>query len=1125
VPPSLRAPTPTHTSARPLRTPAPAAADPRGNAARAAGSPGAEQADPWMSLLLDEHAAAEPERAPTAPAAPGRAAPTSGTPTSAAPESESATPEAAGVAGPGAEPVGAAAAAPPAAPAPPTGPPAAAPAPGQLGGAPLAGGGGATTLDQLAIDVALADQWSLLGPETRTVPLVPLGSAPLAGAPAQTPLGPLTGADGQVALQSACTSQQPLSVQDRANQAVVNGLKSGGVDALVGVGMELGGTFLAKAGPTLAARSGTMLGRVAGASLGSAVPIVGGVFAAVDLVHQLSTIGDKPWSDALSDPIAALDCLGAVLQIAGDVLGIVSGVLAVAGVISAIAGVGFAIGGLAVTLGMVGLAISALGMLVQGGAAFLRYQRLVEQQVDPSTIEAELAALEQNVQLATGEAGNLTSAGLTHVAERRIDTRTRVDAAQLQRPSTTSPVSGVPHASNPGGGPLPTQAASTFASQTYTSGTLASDAYTTRLFGLSTDRHQRRSGLSNVLEGMHHGPGHYTPGTGSNGAAPTGSFLGHQVPQSLDHGRQISALPPEWNSGAALSVVKVEAGSTYHQGDIAPVATPSGGVPTAFPFGAPSGATGHYQGGGVQGYQPRGKDGFDDQQIVDVMPFDPQIGGWRPRLRNSLSSSIAGVDAADSLPEPSELCVPEQPASSTLDWSSTLQAGLLEAPPTAASLSLEGIAAAPADPAAIAARLPVIGRLSASAFLADAAAATSEAWVSEYDRALGAEGPYGQLQAELDAQRAQLDTQQQATDARDAAVAESEAGVQEQEARQAEAQGEQGAIGSGGGAVGTVVSIAANPAVRGLVSIGTGIGGAVISGVNAVGSLFGADEPVIDPAVLDGVKNLMDQAPALDRSFNQVNGESGAASEMASAPRRTVDEQAGRVQTVAAGNEGVAGELTAQQAALDAARAQVEADREAALTEGTTAAAAAEADLAARDELNNQVTAEAGALEAWSAGARAARGRNLQQLAAGRAATAAPTLSPTQQAAADQARSQLSLLEAHLTGNLASLESLALLRKASGEASNRRPYPSEYTARVQGAVQAGRERVHGAWVPVLRQARADLDRATPDQLDAVLAAIERLCAVVRDEASALFGWGGAVVSEVYGVLPASEVPA
>ena len=445
-------------------------------------------------------------------------------------------------------------------------------------------GSGTGTLDDLAAQCVLTEDWGSGGPRTVHLDVVGRTQGPLNSVPAQGVLGAVTPGRTSTDLGGAEAALDLDGRRARANEAVTNGLVSGGQDALIGMGMELGGTLLARQGPVIAARGGTMGARLLGGSLGSAVPVVGGVFAAMDLAHQVATIQEKPWGSMFSDVVSFLDCIGTVLQIVGDVVGIVASVLAVAGVVSAIAGVGFAIGGIAATLGMVGLAISALGMVVQGAAAAIRYQRIVSGQGDPAQVEAELMALEQNVSMATGQAGNLVSHGANTMLEGHIDMRSRVDAATVV---ATDPVTGTPAPAVPTTGPSgPLGAdgpANTFTNQTYTSGETSGSTYTTRLFGNNELHFQNRSSP--------YGDFYYD-------AQPTGQFLAEGVPQNLASGRQTSALPPEWNPAGSLAVVEVAPGTEYHQGPIAPVATPAGGVPTAFPNGAPAGSTGHYGGGG-----------------------------------------------------------------------------------------------------------------------------------------------------------------------------------------------------------------------------------------------------------------------------------------------------------------------------------------------------------------------------------------------------------------------------------------------------------------------------------------------------------------------------------------------
>ena len=197
-------------------------------------------------------------------------------------------------------------------------------APGAGGGGGGGGGSGSGTLDDLAAQCVLTEDWGIGGPRIQNLEVVGLSQGPLNGVPAQGVNGPVTPGSSSADLAGAGEALNLDSRRGRANEAVTNGLVSGGQDALIGMGMELGGTLLARQGPVIAARGGTMGARLLGGSLGSAVPIVGGVFAAMDLAHQVATISEKPWGSMFSDIVSFLDCIGTVLQIVGDVVGIVA---------------------------------------------------------------------------------------------------------------------------------------------------------------------------------------------------------------------------------------------------------------------------------------------------------------------------------------------------------------------------------------------------------------------------------------------------------------------------------------------------------------------------------------------------------------------------------------------------------------------------------------------------------------------------------------------------------------------------------------------------------------------------------------------------------------------------------
>lgn len=981
-------------------------------------------------------------------------------------------------------------------------------APGPSGGGGGGGGGaGSGTLDDLAAQCVLTEDWGTGGPRTQNLEVVGLSQGPLNGVPAQGVNGPVTPGSSSTDLAGAGEALNLDTRRGRANEAVTNGLVSGGQDALIGMGMELGGTLLARQGPVIAARGGTMGARLLGGSLGSAVPIVGGVFAAMDLAHQVATIQEKPWGSMFSDIVSFLDCIGTVLQIVGDVVGIVASILAVAGVITAIAGVGFAIGGIAATMGMVGLAISALGMVVQGAAAAIRYHRIVSGQGDPAQVEAELLALEQNVSMATGQAGNLVSHGANTMLEGHIDMRSRVDAANVVAPGT---LTGTPAAAVPTTGPTgPLGAdgpANTFTNQTYASGETSGTTYTTRLFG------------NNELR--------FTDAPGSHGyydASPTGQFLAEGVPQNLASARQESALPPEWNPAGSLAVIEVAPGTAYHQGPIAPVATPAGGVPTAYPHGPPAGSTDHYSGGGNQGFNPRAADySQPGQSIVDVMPFDPNIGGWRPNFSGRSSGALAGQNepqgtevGPECFPEVSSVDTSVASPAFTLDWDVALADAALSAPPVSTSFALQSLPPAPHNPAQMAEKVPLMGRMAARAGMLDAAAQTGEAYAAEYDRALGPEGPYAQIEQETATTEAEMEAHTAVTQQKDASIAEGESSVATLEAEEAKGQEEKGKADSGSGAVDTVVGLAGNSLVRGLVSVGTGVGGAIAGGVNAVGGFFGADEPVIDTSSIEQIQQLMAKGPELGTQYGAFKSQGGGFDSLSAEPRSTVDAQRASIETVKSGDAQVQSDLETQKQTQEQARADLQTGRDEAVAEAETQRAEAEAALTAQAAIEAQYLAEAGAVEAWSAEAEGIRQENQNTLGQARAQHNAPALSPEASANLQVGLAEIADLRSFLSTSGASLSADCAAFARDGQGANGMAYPAAYHGRAQGIVSEFQGLCTGDWMAAVDRMEADLNSASPDQIGTVVAAIQALATTLHAGVDAAFAARRQAIQDIY----------
>lgn len=985
---------------------------------------------------------------------------------------------------------------------------------GASGGGLGAGGGGGLTIDEMAMQVCTVEDWGSAPPGVQNLSIVPAAPEPLQGVPASGPLQSVSPDDTALAIEQAASGMSPEERRERANQAVTNGLLAGGEDALLGIGMELGGTFLAKAGPLIAVRGGTLGARALGATLGSAVPIVGGIFAAVDLYHQVSTIGERPWGSMFSDTLSFLDCVGTILQIVGDVVGIVAAVLGVAGVISAIAGVGLAVGGLAATLGWVSLAISALGMVVQGAAALIRYQRILAGLGDPEQLEGELAALERNVAAATGQAGNLMSFRASTAAERQIDMRSRVQAAELIAPAGTGTGAGGssgPTTTRGGGGPLHPKnnpklrpgdnPEESFRNRTYTSGRTKGDTYVTRLFG------NKRWCLTNLEDGNYYD------------AKPKRNWVSEQVPKNLASAQQELALPEEWNPAGALAILRVKEGTDYHQGTVAPVGRNPEGEWQPYPDGVPAHISERYAGGGRQGYV----EDLSRLDVVDVMPFDPNIGGWRPNYKGRIpgtpgvdeDEASAEPDVSASFPDIGSLPLAPLPETSEGDWATALREATATHPPEADLMSLEALPVPPHNPGQMAARVPILGRLAARAAMLEAAAQTGDAYAAEYDRALGESGPYAQLEAEQARTRAEFDAHHALTEQKSAAVDQGEATVAELEAEQAEASQQRSQADSGSSAVDTVVSLAGNAAVRGLASLGTGAGRAVAGVVNAVGELFGADEPVIDTAVLDGIDTLIENGPALGREYGRFKSQAGGLENLASQPRRTVDDQRTRINRVQAANATLEGRLADQDATLVRGRAELQKEQAETRAEAASLHAEAEATLAERDALQAVYEREADAMEAWGSEFETARQSNLEVIDAARAQHQNPVPSSSDLANRAVGEAELADLRAYLLESIAALTAYSAGARAGGESAHGHRYPEAYQGCAREQIEAYQARVEGRWLPLVDQMEADLAAATPDQIGTVVAAIQRMSERIRAAADQLYNQTAANLDQIW----------
>lgn len=285
----------------------------------------------------------------------------------------------------------------------------------------ISGGDAPNSLLGVSPGFGLQEAWGKQADEMCYVTVVPESPLPTQSA-VQTDRGPMdasSSASQQDATAGFYTYEQR---KDIALSAAGRGIVGGTQSALTGLALDGAGLLANNQGAKWIA-TGTRMGRVAGGTLSTAVPIIGGALGAVNLYNTFQDFDNKfaaPWGELTGADstgyerlAGGLELIASVLSVLGDVLGIAAAICAIAGIITAIAGVGFAIGAWAGTLAVIGTGVSLASMVISGIAALVRALKILDSDGNPADVDADAAALEAHVNNSLAQAVGLGKEGLS----------------------------------------------------------------------------------------------------------------------------------------------------------------------------------------------------------------------------------------------------------------------------------------------------------------------------------------------------------------------------------------------------------------------------------------------------------------------------------------------------------------------------------------------------------------------------------------------------------------------------------------------------------------------------------------------------------------------------------------
>ncbi len=403
------------------------------------------------------------------------------------------------------------------------------------------------------------------------------------------------------------------------------------------------------------------------------------------------------------------------------------------------------------------------------------------------------------------------------------------------------------------------------------------------------------------------------------------------------------------------------------------------------------------------------------------------------------------------------------------------------APPVSEVVGLEELPAAPHDPRVVASHAPVVAGLEAREQLMLGQIQLQDGVLDSYDEVLGSEGPFAAMEQDQANREATLAEQISHSASVDAGIGLAEDRNEQVAKDKAKSEQEQGKL-EGSGAGDDVMGMVSNPAVKGLVLVGGGIAKAGAAVINGIGSLFGAEEPVIDTSTIDKLMELFSAGPKLKQSQGQVSGKGGATSDAASGMEASVVERRGELETVEKDNQQVEGEGKKVQGTVSQGRKTAEQEAKGQAAERQASLSHLAGVQGAKGRAAQVYDAELTALSAWQADYAATVARNEERIAAAQAAAAAPVLTGDQQAQVDARLSRVDSLQALRDGVGGELAAYGDAQRAAGESANGVAFPGSYRALADAAIAGFGTRFDAVVSPVLEQIRVDLSGVSPDRV-------------------------------------------
>jgi hypothetical protein len=409
-------------------------------------------------------------------------------------------------------------------------------------------------------------------------------------------------------------------------------------------------------------------------------------------------------------------------------------------------------------------------------------------------------------------------------------------------------------------------------------------------------------------------------------------------------------------------------------------------------------------------------------------------------------------------------------------------------PPSGQTVGLEPIPSLPHDPATVAQHLALAGVAAGRVQLLNQQMSMVDAMTKRADDTLTESGPYKVVEDVQDTRRKRIEENKAHADGVRATLedAKSRKAAADKEKKKAD----DGAKKPNSGPVDGLMKLTGNSAVRGLVTVGGGIAKAGASIVNGIGSLLGADEPVIDTKVIDDLNRLFsvgDTASKKNKEVQSKKGDTGDAINNVDDKIKTNTTELERADTerdtLVGETEKIDGEIAKEKDLQRDHIAELTAELGAILAQRELA-------MAASETASNVANAELTALANHRMATESVVANNQARISEARAAATEGALTGAEQSQVDVRKQRVATLRGLAEQSVSQANAHIQTSRMNAFVVNGFELPAEHTALAQAEVAKLTAVVQTQIMPLVGQMSNDLNVVTRDRVSATLAAVD-----------------------------------